>query len=332
MILHPAVIALLTGSLLVVLMIANAAYWGWRVIDGWDLQSSAEDQLALEKKTYLISTLMAWAFGFQILSFFLLIYVADNLHRLFVGAMCAAGTLNVNEFGYPALILKLLNCVLAGVWLILNHTDSRAPDYPLIRKKYSLLLAMSPLIGTEAYYQGAYFLNLKADVITSCCGSIFSAGEEGVAAGLAGLPALPMEAAFFGIMVVALVSGVYYLLRGKGGKLFAAAGTLAFPVSVAALISFISVYFYELPTHHCPFCILQGEYHYVGYLIYAAVLGGGVACAGVWVLMPCRAIPSLAEPVPLIQRRLTVTALAFYFIFSVVVIYKMVFSDFILAT
>ena len=100
MILHPAVIALLTGSLLVVLMIANAAYWGWRVIDGWDLQSSAEEQLALEKKTYLISTLMAWAFGFQILSFFLLIYVADNLHRLFVGAMCAAGTLNVNEFGY----------------------------------------------------------------------------------------------------------------------------------------------------------------------------------------------------------------------------------------
>jgi len=33
MILHPAVIALLTGSLLVVLMIANAAYWGWRVFD-----------------------------------------------------------------------------------------------------------------------------------------------------------------------------------------------------------------------------------------------------------------------------------------------------------
>ena len=86
---------------------------------------------------------------------------------------------------------------------------------------------------------------------------------------------------------------MYFLLRGKGGKLFAVAGTLAFPVSVAALISFISLYFYELPTHHCPFCILQREYHYVGYLIYVTLLGGGIAAAGVWALMPFRSVPSL---------------------------------------
>jgi len=215
-ILHPAVIALLTGSVLVDLMIVYAAYWGWRVIDGWDLQSGSEKQLALEKKTYLISTLMAWTCAFQVLSFFLLVYVADGLHRLFVGAMCAAGTLNVNEYGYPALVLKLLNCVLAGAWLILNYTDSRARDYPLIRKKYSLLLVIAPLIGAESYYQGVYFLNLKADVITSCCGSLFSAGEEGVAAGLAGLPVVPMGAAFFGTMAAVLSSGVLYLFKKKG--------------------------------------------------------------------------------------------------------------------
>ncbi len=330
MILHPAVIALLTGSFLVTLMIAYAAYWGWKVIDGWDLQSGSERQLALEKKTYLISTLMAWAFGFQILSFFLLVYVADDLHRLFVGAMCAAGTLNVNEYGYPALVLKLLNCVLAGVWLILNYTDSRAYDYPLIRKKYSLLLVIAPLIGAEAYHQSVYFLNLKGDVITSCCGSLFSADEEGVAAGLAALPAVPMEAVFFGIVALTLGSGVSFLLRQKGEKLFAASGTLAFPVSVAALISFISVYFYELPTHHCPFCVLQGEYHYVGYLIYAAVLGGGTCCCGVWVLIPSRSVPSLARALPRIQRRLTATALIFYASLAAVVIHRMVFSDFIL--
>ena len=120
MILHPAVIALLMGSLFVTLMVVYAAFWGWRIIDGWDLQSGSERQLALEKKTYLISTLMTYAFGFQILSFFLFVYVADDLHRLFVGAMCAAGTLNVNENGYPAVVLKVLNCLLAGVWLVLE--------------------------------------------------------------------------------------------------------------------------------------------------------------------------------------------------------------------
>lgn len=330
MILHPAVIALLTASLLVVLMIAYAAYWGWCITEGWSLQSGSEEQLLLEKKTYLISTLMAWTFGFQILSFFLLVFVADALHRLFVGAMCAAGTLNANEYGYSALLLKLLNCVLGGVWLILNHTDNQAPDYPLIRRKYSLLLVIAPLIGVESSYIWLYFLNLKGDVITSCCGSLFSADDQGVAGGLAGLPAVPMQVTFFGILAITLGAGAFFLLRKRAGKLFAIAGTLALPVSVAALISFISIYFYQLPTHHCPFCILQGEYHYAGYLLYTTILGGGIGSAGLWILSSYRSIPSLKEILPRIQRRLTFTVLTFYSTLAVVVLYQMAFSDFIL--
>jgi hypothetical protein len=274
---------------------------------------------------------MTYAFGFQVLSFFLFVYTADDLHRLFVGAMCAAGTLNVNENGYPAMVLKVLNCLLAGVWLVLNHADSRAADYPLIRKKYALLLAIAPFLLLEAEQLWSFFLNLKANVITSCCGSLFSAEEEGVAAGLAALPVIPMQAAFFGLMALTLGSGACFLLKGSGGKLFAVSGTLAFPVSVAALISFIALYFYELPTHHCPFCILQREYHYVGYLIYAALLGGGIASAGTWSLMPFRPVPSLQESLPRIQRRLAGTALVLYVAFTMLVIGRMVFSDFILA-
>ena len=330
MILHPAVIALLMGSLLVTLMVVYAAYWGWKIIDNWDLQSGSEQQLDLEKKTYLISTLMAYAFGFQILSFFLLVYVADDLHRLFVGAMCAAGTLNVNEYGYPAVVLKALTSMLGGVWLILNHTDNGAADYPLTRKKYSILIAIVPFLLFETEQLWSYFINLKANVITSCCGSLFSADQQGVAAGLAGLPVIPMQVIFYGIMAITLVSGVYYLMKHKGGYLFAAAGTLTFPVSVAALISFISLYFYELPTHHCPFCILQREYGYVGYLIYLTIMGGGIASAGVWVLMPFRSVPSLRENLPRIQRRLTGVAIALYAALASIVIFRMLFSDFIL--
>ena len=330
MILHPAVIALLMGSLLVALMILYSAFWSYKIIDGWDLQSGSEGQLALEKKTYLVSTLMTYAFGFQILSFFLFVYLTDDLHRLFVGAMCAAGTLNVNENGYPAVVLKVLNCLLAGVWLVLNHTDNQASDYPLIRKKYALLLAIVPFLLAETEQQWSYFLNLKANVITSCCGSLFSTEEEGVAAGLAALPVIPMQVAFFGIMALILASGVWFLLKGRGGKLFAVVGTLTFPVSIAALISFISLYFYELPTHHCPFCILQREYQYVGYLIYTTLLGGGIASAGMWALMPFRPVPSLQEALPLIQRSLAATALVLYSVFTVVVICRIVFSDFTL--
>jgi len=224
----------------------------------------------------------------------------------------------------------VLNCLLGGVWLILNHADNRASDYPLIRKKYSLLLVIVPFLLLETEQLWSYFLNLKANVITSCCGSLFSTEEEGVAAGLAALPVVPMQAAFFGIMAVTLASGVWFLLKGKGGKLFAVAGTLTFPVSVAALIAFISLYFYELPTHHCPFCILQREYHYMGYLIYTTLLGGGIAGAGAWALMSFRSVPSLKTVVPRIQARLVRAGLVFYAVLTAVVIFRMGFSDFVL--
>ena len=319
MILHPAVIALLTGSLFVTLMVVYAAFWGWRIIDGWDLQSGSERQLLLEKKTYLVSTLMIYALAFEILSFFLLVYVADDLHRLFVGAMCAAGTLNVNEYGYPAVVLKVLNCVLAGVWLVLNHVDSRAVDYPLIRRKYTLLLVILPLAAVEVYYQAVYFLNLKADVITSCCGSLFSADETGVGAGLAGLPIGPTAAAFAAVLVAALLSGAAGLWSRRWTRVLAVSGTLALPVSVAALISFIALYFYELPTHHCPFCILQREYGCVGYLIYATLLGGGIAAAGSWVLIPHAQVASLQCELPRIHRRLAAAAVVCYGAFALIV-------------
>ena len=166
-----------------------------RILRHWDLSSGSELQLGLEKRTYLVSTLMAWAFAFQIGSLFLFIFTAEDLHRLFVGAMCAAGTLNVNEFGYPTILLKIGNALLAGIWLIVNYADNRASDYPLIRKKYALLLVITPLLAAEALLQGAYFAGLKANVITSCCGSLFSADAQGPVSSIAGLPAGPVQAA-----------------------------------------------------------------------------------------------------------------------------------------
>ena len=137
MIVQPAVLAILIGSILTSLMLLFSVSSGVLILRKWDLQSGSELQLSLEKRTYLISTILSYAFGFQLLSFFLFIYTADQIHSLFIGAMCAAGALNVNAWGYPAIMLKLFNCVMAGLWLILNCTDNRAYDSPRISKKYS---------------------------------------------------------------------------------------------------------------------------------------------------------------------------------------------------
>lgn len=316
MILHPDILALLLSSVLICGMVLYAAALGARILRSWDIRSGSELQLSLERRTYLVSTVLTYALGFQLASLFLFIYTADAICSFFVGAMCAAGTLNVNAFGYPALALKTANFLLAGVWLVLNHADNRAEDYPLVRRKYALLLAMAPLLLLETVLVWMYFLGLRADVITSCCGSLFTAGAKGVVSEVAALPVRPAKIAFYLSTAATLYAGIRFLRSGAGGYLFAALSGAEFLVSLLALVSFVSLYIYQLPTHHCPFCVLQREYGYVGYLLYLSLLLGAVGGLGTGALMPFRGVPSLRAAVPAVQRALSAASLAGYGIFA----------------
>jgi hypothetical protein len=254
----------------------------------------------------------------------------DQLHVLFVGAMCAAGSLYVNGYGYPALILKVINFLLAGLWLILNAADNKAYDYPLIKKKYLFLLLIAPFLFAEMILQGNYFLRLKPDVITSCCGTLFSIDSGNITSDIAALPSIPLKITFYLCMALTVVSGLYFYRKNKGGYLFSSMSGITFLISIVSIISFISLYFYEIPTHHCPFCILQKEYGFIGYPLYFALLGSAVCGMGVGVLMPFRNGKSLSNIIPPIQRRLVLASLILFLIFTAIVTYRMVFSDFIL--
>jgi hypothetical protein len=121
---------------------------------------------------------------------------------------------------------------------------------------------------------------------------------------------------------------MYYRKRGKGGYLFSLASSASFLLSAVALVSIISMYVYELPSHRCPFCLLHGEYGYVGYLLYTGLLGGGVTGAGVGLLMPYRKVESLAEFVPAMQRGLAQATMILYFVFATVSTLEILLSDF----
>ncbi len=323
----PAIIALFTGSFLISGMLLFSAFYAMQILQKWDIRSGSEIQLNLERRTYLVSSIMAYALGFQLASFFLFIYTADNLHTFFTGAMCAAGSLNANQWGYPTIILKIINFLLAGVWLIVNFCDNRGYDYPLIREKYTLLLWITPLILAEAIIQGGYFLGLKPEVITSCCGTQFTSEARSITSEVIALPVMAMEIAFFASMIGTLGLGIFFYRTGKGGYLLGGASLLTFLISVASLISFISIYIYELPTHHCPFCILQQEYHYIGYPLYLTLLGGALTGLGVGILMPFRKIASLKESLPAIQKKLALISLILYALFAAMVVYQMIFSN-----
>ena len=330
MIFHPTVMALFAGSILVSFMILYSASYAFQIVRRWDLQSGSEIQLNLERKTYLISTLLAYAFGFELLSFFLYVFTADQIHTFFVGAMCAAGSLYANDYGYPTLIVKLFNFLLAGIWLILNYVDNKGYDYPLIKTKCFFLLLLVPLILLETFLQANYFLRLKPNIITSCCGTLFSTDTFVLPSEMGFFSSIRTKAVFYATILLTVGTGYFYFLKGKGAYLFSAASALAFAVSVVSILSFITPYIYELPAHHCPFCILQKEYGYIGYLIYVTLLGGAIAGLSVGALMPFTKIKSLAEILPLFQQRLALTSSTLFLVFTAIVTVRILLSDLIL--
>jgi hypothetical protein len=129
-------------------------------------------------------------------------------------------------------------------------------------------------------------------------------------------------------MAATFVSGLWFYLKGRGGYLFSALSSLTFVIAAASLISFICLYFYELPTHHCPFCILQKEYGYAGYALYGTLIGGAAAGLGLGALMPFRGHGSLSGVIPLIQRRLALVTVTLYLVFTLLVAYRMLATSF----
>jgi hypothetical protein len=330
MILHPNILALLASSILISGMVLYSTYYGIRILRFWDIASGSELQLALERRTYLISTIVSCFLVFQLASLFLFISTADSICDLFVGAMCAVGTLTANHFGYPTLVLRLFTFLCAGFWLVLNYLDNHGYDYPLIKVKYRLLLFLAPFILAETVTQAIYFSGLKPDIITSCCGSLFSSASRGISAEVANAPALPMLAGFYLSAAATSCCGIWLLIKGSGGILFAALSSLNFLISMAAVISVISLYIYRMPSHHCPFCILQKEYNFVGYPIYLSILSAAVSGVGAGWIHRYRTTESLREDLPWIRTNLILTSLFSIAVLVLITSSYVVFTSFTL--
>jgi hypothetical protein len=330
MILQPAVIALLLASGLTVFLVLAASLQAVGIIRKWDLKSGDAGQLTLERRTNLISILLAYAFAFQLFSLFLFVHTADDLSSLFTGAMCAAGTLQANRYGYPVLILKLLNAILGGLWLILNRADNGGADYPLIKHKYYFLLGLTPLIVAEAFLQIRFFLGLNPDIVTTCCSALFNAKGTSSVSIVISVPTPVMKTLFACCMVSVLVSGSYFYLMGRGSLLQALFSVAALLTSLASVFSFIGPYIYELPTHHCPFCLLRREYDYIGYPMYIALLLGAVSGMGTGLLAPFRFVPSLAASIPRLQKKLSAVSVVSFVVFAALVLYRIWVSHLIM--
>jgi hypothetical protein len=119
-----------------------------------------------------------------------------------------------------------------------------------------------------------------------------------------------MLAAFYLSAAATIACGVWFSVKGRGGNLFAALSVVNFLVSMSAVVSVISLYIYRMPSHHCPFCILQKEYYFVGYPIYGAILATTVSGVGAGWTVRYQTIKSLNSGGGLLRLRATLIRVA----------------------
>lgn len=299
-------VALCLLSLVVLLLTAIAARTAIKVLRYWDPQSDSNRQIRLENETWLSSTLVLYALGFQVLSLALFVLAADNFSHVISGAMCATGALTANQFGMPVLLLKLLGAFLYGFWIVLHSFDISSERYPLLKLKYIALICLLPLLLADAVTQTLYIANLKPDIITSCCAVVFGEGNGNTGNLLGMVPQDRLLTLFYGT-AFALATCGHVLFRKLSSPLLTLSGLLwlfFLGLSFVVITTVFSSYIYAMPYHHCPFCILKPEYHYIGFLIYGTMLPAaffGLAAA------LAEAVPAKAA-LPMVVRRFQKTA------------------------
>jgi len=293
MFLSPWSLALCLGSLVVLVLAVIAARTAVRVLRFWNPASDDSRQIGLESEIWLSSTLMAYGLGFQLLSLILFIQAADSFCEVIAGAMCATGSLLVNPYGMPALLVKLAGVFFYGFWILLHQLDIRSEDYPLVRIKYLYLLFLLPMLGLDIALQTLYIAGIKPDIITSCCAVVFAAAGGNETNLLSGW-SQPVTLAVF-LTAAFLLSGLAWVQlrrwRGWLGWLYSIGWLLFFVLSLVVITTAVSSYVYAMPYHKCPFCLLKPEYNYYGFALYgvllpAAFFGGSVALAGLLASRP----------------------------------------------
>ena len=281
MTLTPEILALLTLDVLFFSFGTIAFATSITILKYWDLDASTALQYRLEKRAYLVGIIIKYIFVIKLPLFLFFIYTVDKLSAIITGAMCATGVVNAVDFGFYLTILKVINLYGFGFWLLLYHYDKQQPISAYTKTLLWIFCFLFFFLVLEIGLEMAFFLKLDVSKIVSCCGTLFSSASTSYTSLLFYVDSRIWLMAFYGSALLMLLAT---WLKKPMAMLFSNLLYLMF--AIISLILFFSTYVYELPTHHCPFCLLQKEYYGVGYLLYTLLfLGTFYGIAGSFVMM-----------------------------------------------
>ena len=264
---NQVIVYLLSEATLFILLLV-AFIVSLKVLVKWDFESFTPLQFALEKQAYLVTTITLFVFAMKFLLILYFIFSIDALSLLVPGAMCGAGVIEANDYGSYLLILKLIILFFLTLWLYINAYDMQTKNHQWFKEKSWLFSFIFLLIIVELGLDFSYFSNIDTHLPVSCCSALFGQLE--------GANPLP-----FGLSIPLLLVLFYLLyalviltLKTHQTLLYMVANILFVYIAYYAVVYFFGTYIYQLPTHKCPFCMLQAEYMYVGYVLWASLFIG----------------------------------------------------------
>lgn len=258
------VIAFLAIELIIIALMAISVFHIVHILRHWDFNATSSLQYLLEKKNYLINTILSFGAACKILIFIFFALSLNELANIVPGAMCSAGVVGSNKFGAILLLLKILLIFGFGLWLIINRLDLRALNFPFLKRKYLIFLLLFALILVEFALEVAFFTNIPLKVPVFCCSVVFQA------------PKLPfgytqaMLAGFFYMIFIAIL--ILNFLKQTMASF--ALNLLFLFIAYYAITYFFGLYIYQQPNHKCPYCMLLGDYYYVGYAVWGSLFLG----------------------------------------------------------
>ncbi len=238
------------------------------LIRRWDENSGDEIQLKLERSGYLISTILRLVLSFQIVSFMLFLVTVNNrLPNIIKGAMCATGTLGINDLGYPLLYLKIFSVFIYLIFLFLHYLDDAEPAYPLSPLKYYFIFPIFMLLSSDFMLLFLYFSNINPDLIATCCSVTFLTQKADTSFMAKGNF---LEIAFYIFGISGIILALFLII-------FQEKYLIKFLLSISYVLSstyvlkyFFVKYIYGILAHYCLFVLFLGKYNFVGYLIFGS--------------------------------------------------------------
>jgi len=247
------------------LLLSVAFYQSIILLKSYSPEAVSANQYKLEKKSYLLITIISVSIiiKFLLLPFF--VHTLDVLSSIVPGAMCGAGVIQANEFGEMALVIKIIVVMLSLLWITLNSYDEKTLSQPYFKSKLYFFIFIYILIVLELFLEVNFFTNISTESPVLCCSAIYVDD--------ANKNPLPFNLSMINLLVLfySLYILILFVAYFKKRYFLVPLSLLFVYISYYVIVYFLGTYIYELPTHKCPFCMLQSDYYFIGYAIFSSL-------------------------------------------------------------